>query len=249
MGRNGIMVLTAFVFLHTLWFAMRERPLFPLDFAAACYALGALFGLLSLRAHQVNHILGPHNRPLELYAGRFRFLSEWRRISSRRFFALLVLWLCAVLMRVLSSGACAESWEDQLPMLVSFSFSGAVIMALAYCQVNVCCGLELAVNSFCLRLYTDPDINRGVVEWNVLQALLRRAGDTVDSCFLAVSTSVFAALLFAGAEVFHGPLRRTPHPRQCTVLHCSSVLFLVGLVLFTIFHAVAVTEKCLRCPR
>merc|ERR1719210_1173034 len=99
-------------------------------------------------------------------------------------------------------------------------------------------------------LHEDFDVQRGITEWNVLQAILRRSAQTIDSCFLTMNTTVLATLLLTGVEVLHGKRSSLQPDRNdcCTYLKYGWALPQMFVVLYTVFRAATVTEKCSRVP-
>jgi len=119
---------------------------------------------------------------------------------------------------------------------------------LLYTKLHIILGLEFALDAFCLRFIENGDLPRCVVDWNVVQAILRRSAHTMEACFLGMQTSALMALLVASAEAW-----RRAHDMclaQWAMFLFEQIPFLLmsssALVLF--FKAAAVTEKCYRVP-
>jgi len=136
--------------------------------------------------------------------------------------------------------------------LVIYAYLQGLFGALMYCQLHISCALEIAVDMYCVRFFDDRYLPSGIMEWNVLQAMLRRSARTVEMCFLALNTAVLGLLMLTGVQVVDSGLEVVLDPRepggQIAALWCAWVLPPVGLVFFTVFSAAAVTEKCNRVP-
>jgi len=258
--RNFAFLAVVWLLVQSVIFAVQDSNLLHVHLSTTCYALGGFLGMVSLRVHKLHDLLGPDHRPLERYASNFDFLNEWRWASGWRFVAVILFWACMVSSRVVGArdrdcealglgGGAASPLE-----LVTFSLISGLLAALAFCQLHVCCGLELAIDKFCLRLHyggTLEALDRGVSEWNVLQAILRRSAHTIDSCFLTLNTAVLATLLLMGMEVLQGAgqaMSLEGPGSRCSALWCGWAFAPVALVLYTVFRAAAVTEKCSRVP-
>merc|ERR1712232_868274 len=114
------------------------------------------------------------------------------------------------------------------------------------CHLHVCCCLELSIDHYCIRFFEAADWGKGLDEWNVLQALLRRSAHTVEGCFLSVSTGVLCVLLLSGAELYN--VRIGPNFGLTTALWAGWVLPPTALVFYAVFRSASITEKCNRVP-
>lgn len=260
--RNFVLLLVCAMFLHSMVQAVQtvnEAHLLNMHLSAACYALGGLVGALSLRTQNIQNLIGPEKKPLETYAKNFGFIHEWQRVSLRRFAVMSTLWLCNVLVRILAAvdTGCNSGWGGStnrwvvIADLCSFVFISGLLAALTYCHLHVCSGLEMAVDNFCVRFFTELDVARGITEWNVYQAILRRSAHTIETSFLALNTSMVATLVLAGIEALQVTSTSVP-PKEtmwiCRLIRFGAVLPPIALVLYTVFRAAAVTEKCSRVP-
>mmetsp|Transcript_7678 Transcript_7678/g.19022 ORF Transcript_7678/g.19022 Transcript_7678/m.19022 type:complete len:188 (-) Transcript_7678:100-663(-) len=116
-------------------------------------------------------------------------------------------------------------------------------MALTYCQVHVCVGLELMVDTFCVNFVQSANFQKGVVQWNTMQAVMRRAAETIDLSFLLVQTSTFTATVLIGIGAMLG-FRSS----EDVFRSMPSSLVMAAVMLVGQYRAAAVTEKCLRVP-
>jgi hypothetical protein len=240
---------------HALAVAVQEADGVYAHLSCIFYAIGSISALSFLRMQHIENILGPHNRLLDNYASNFDFLDEWHTASTWRFFAVAVLWLSMVTSRIaiLSGAGCpAAVGGSNTDVLreIGFIFVSTQMAALTFCILHVCCGLGMSVDKFCYRFFEEMDIGKAIDEWNILQAILRRAAATLDDCFLALSTSVMATLLLTGMGLFQGAgsLHDAEMNVQCAVIWCGWLWPPVIMVLFVMFRLASVTEKCCRVP-
>eukprot|EP00928_Gymnodinium_smaydae_P055774 TRINITY_DN39257_c0_g1_i1.p1 TRINITY_DN39257_c0_g1~~TRINITY_DN39257_c0_g1_i1.p1 ORF type:complete len:462 (+),score=33.52 TRINITY_DN39257_c0_g1_i1:203-1387(+) len=223
-----------------------------LRLSGACYMLGCVFGYFFLQREGICHLLGPWGTPLERYAAAHGFLEEWLHNSRRMFLITCLSWACvvAVIISIILSDDDSESvWfasaESKALTCLSVALGSGFLVALTYCQLHVFCCLELMVDKFCIGFFEDPDLNDAIQNWNVMQAILRRAANTVDTCVLATQTSVFATLALTSTELFVG--EGAPAGKYALLW---ALLCLLGVVLafLSLFRAAIVSEKCSRVP-
>lgn len=261
---NCVFVVLLGLFAHSICLAFLELQALYVHLSTAFYTFGGLCGVLSLRLKEIDTVLGPTNRPLDSYARNYGFVREWHAVSMWRFFACGALFMTMVLSRIaaFSSGGCpgalggmsnpdGEPTSTDVQSLVAFILISGLIAAITYCHLHVCCWMELSVDKFCFRFFQDKDITSGIGEWNILQAILRRAADKLDSCFLAAGTSVLLQVLLTGMELMQGDtgaLNQADVPAHCQLLWCGWIMPPVLMLLMVFFRAAAVTEKCSRVP-
>jgi len=250
--KNFALAVVSCLLVHSMVLSMQESSMMYVHMLTTCYALGGLVGVASLQWHAVAQ-LAAVTRLLDQYAEDFNFMDEWREVSLSRFSIVAMLWALMVICRVASAldNACESLGEVGALELVSFSVISGLLAVLSFCQLHVCCVLELVVDKFVVRLTDSLDLHRGIMDWNIVQALLRRAAHTIDSCFLALNTAVLAALLLTGVELLqpdNSMHLAGPDGTRCGALWFGWAFTPVVLVLFTVFQAAAVTEKCSRVP-
>lgn len=247
--RCVVLVTIAGLLSYSIAVAVLEEQHLYLHLSASCIVLGGLLGLVFLWTRRVQDLFGPKNKPLVLYTDQCDAMEKWRVISSFRGVVVVAFLVFSVACRSLSDVSCSRASASPLSLLV-FAWGSTLLAALVYCHLHVCCGLELAIDSFCTRFFREPDPSRGIVEWNTLQAMLRRGAHTVEACFLAVSTSVLAVVMLTGVEIVNmGSLSSLSRlGGKCEVLWAGWVSPLVALTLYAIFKAAAITEKCSRVP-
>merc|ERR1712154_615481 len=101
-------------------------------------------GLGVLGGQKLHELLGPQSRPLVKYAHRHDFLERWQKISLRRFYGVVLMWLCSITFKYLdwTSGECVCAQELPEQIGISIVLDGVLAM-LVMCQLHVCTALEL----------------------------------------------------------------------------------------------------------
>lgn len=259
-----VLLSTAALLAHSLVQAALDREHMHLWLITSCYALSALLGLLHVGRQGIHELLGPHKRPLEAHAFVAGFRDRWRLASLKRCLVAVAAWACTVLAAALLLanpdcdvlGAASASGLGEggiLWSLVPFAAASGLSTALVYLILHVCSGLELVVDNFCVVVLDHQDFARGVGEWNLVQALLRRSARSIDGCFLAQGTAVLSAMLLAALAILQlfsarkGAMSAAETVRLILVWIGPS-LAPVLLLLYSVFRAAALTEKCLRVP-
>jgi len=245
---NGVFVLMfCFLTLAHFVYTLVARGVDILSLACACYALGGGLGLCALRQMSIRDVL---EQLLEPHAIKHGFQEAWVMSSLRQVVLVSLFWMGAVVTLVLSfvfwptaEGEETEGLNNRVPVTLCFIFASGVVAALTYCQLHVCAGLELMVDTFCTEFFEHADFAHGVAQWNLVQAIMRRSAQAVDLCFLSVQTSVLTATLLIGMQSLLGPGSRE------RAFHClPSSLFMVAFMQYGQYRAAAVTERCSRAP-
>lgn len=215
-----------------------------------CLLLGALLGLVFLWAQHIADLLGPYNRPLGMHAIARGFDGKWAIASIWRLVVVVGLWAATMACRIYADTGVISTKRPLSPVsLVTFGVANAVLAALIYCHLHVCCGFGLAVDWYCERFFRGCDSSRAISEWNILQALLRRAAHTIENCVLTLGASILSVLLLTGLEF--QKMSNSSSPLQtagltCKVSWASWVLPPTALMFFAVFEGAAITEKCSR---
>mmetsp|Transcript_163942 Transcript_163942/g.525779 ORF Transcript_163942/g.525779 Transcript_163942/m.525779 type:complete len:1060 (-) Transcript_163942:19-3198(-) len=253
-----LLLLFGAMFAYTLVQAIRVSGSLYNYLSTACFSLGALLGIVFLRSQRIQDLLGPRRMPLEMYATAFGFYHNWHIVSRNRLAVVTAMYITSAIAKV--AGVLYVYFDESIKgfvsedpvMLVFFLMSSAMLFALIFCMLHVCSCLEMAIDQYCIRFFEAADLSKGIAEWNVLQALLRRAAHTVEVCFLAVSTGVLAVLLLTGVEMFNLSSRDYGEGVMASGitlgLWAMWVLPPTGLVFYAVFRAAAITEKCNRVP-
>eukprot|EP00928_Gymnodinium_smaydae_P065476 TRINITY_DN48618_c0_g1_i1.p1 TRINITY_DN48618_c0_g1~~TRINITY_DN48618_c0_g1_i1.p1 ORF type:complete len:722 (-),score=74.63 TRINITY_DN48618_c0_g1_i1:151-2316(-) len=257
-GRIAPMLLLAllvyFVYASTLQLTFLYSRL-----SWASYTLGSLLGLTALRFDNIDALIGSGNAALDRYAKSQGFFNEWLRVSTKLFVIIAGIWALTISSwglvlwfmddgRYHDDAACESTLACFVPRLLSFltlALGSSLFAAITYCQLHVCCCLEIMVDKFCIRFFEKPDLEAAVLEWNVLQALLRRSANSVDMCLVCTQTAVLFALALSSAEYFAGD--GVPSGSLGTLWILSQIPGVI-LAFLALFRSAAVTEKCIRMP-
>jgi len=117
--------------------------------------------------------------------------------------------------------------------------------------------LEIMVDQFCIKFFEDPEVARGLVEWNLVQAILRRVATALDTCFLATQAMAQVAFVVSAtytvmADRLHNTSQMVDYSQDCHIGHRAVALLPSVLLAFgawtLFFFGAAVTEKCSRVP-
>lgn len=182
------------------------------------------------------------------YAFLCGFSHDWKEISTRRFkevVALLVLMLSCRWLVHLSEGL-QHGWEPSL----TFSIMAVGFAAIAYTQLHLVAGLELAIDSFSINFFRDMDCGRALDEWNVLQATLRQTSTKLSVSMLILGICCGASMLFLVEIAFLADETRFI-PQDLNngfplLLFTAWVFPPVLLFLYVLMRAAGVTEKASR---
>mmetsp|Transcript_20272 Transcript_20272/g.58790 ORF Transcript_20272/g.58790 Transcript_20272/m.58790 type:complete len:917 (+) Transcript_20272:33-2783(+) len=224
----------------------------------ACIGFGGFGGMVFLKLRHINNLLGPYKRPLELYAANFAFLSGWRIISVKHLSLVMGLWCLSTLSHMIMNLhlECPQAGASSLRSCgINCAVVGIVCMVF-YCKLHICGGMELAIDYYCMRVFDNRVLVKGIVEWNVLQALLRRAAHTVEASFFSVSTGILGVVILTFLkilEMFGGGASGgfnglTTNEALCLTFWPGWLVPPGALVFYFVFSAAAITEKCNRVP-
>eukprot|EP00913_Durusdinium_trenchii_P008597 g8072.t1 len=167
------------------------------------YFFGSVIATLSLRQGGITSLLGPVDHRLDLYAEESGFMADWQKLSLWRLGEVTGLYVFIVSCRLIASfvtdnvsygKAIAGGALDILPGL-SFSLMILRLVMVCFCQLHICCGLELAIDTFGLRLFRDMDMERAIEEWNLVQATLRQCSGHSVSSITIMGICCFACLM------------------------------------------------------
>ena len=116
-------------------------------------------------------------------------------------------------------------------------------MAVAYLELHVLSGLELAIDSFSVNFFRVMDVKEAMAEWNVLQAMLRHISAKLSRSLLPLGCACGASILYLIQLSFVRPDVEGGFGFILQNLWClpPNVFFL-----YTLMRAAAVTEKASR---
>ena len=143
----------------------------------------------------VDDFLSDNEHGLDLYARNAGFLSEWRRTSQHRLLEALSCLALMWFLRCLVYAQIAVSVHNLLLSLV-FCLTSFGFMAVAYLELHVLCGLELAIDSFSVHFFRAMDVKQALAEWNVLQAMLRHMSTKLSKPLLPLGCACGASVLY-----------------------------------------------------
>jgi len=217
-----------------------------------CYMAGGVIASLSLRRAGITSLLGPKDRRLDDYAEESGFLADWHNVSLVRLCEVAGLYLGMVTCRIIASIVTTDVRYGQataggaLNILPGLAFSLMVlrVAAVCFCQLHICCGLELAIDSFGLRLFRDMDMEKALEDWNLVQATLRQASGKISSSLSFLGIACFGSLLFLAEQLLNEP--ELLQNLLQTALWMSWLYPPILLFAYTMMRAAAVTEKASR---
>jgi hypothetical protein len=205
-------------------------------------AAGSLIGLLLVGAPFGSKTLSECIQLLLAMSAADEMQSKLGKRMRRELVGLVLIWGAAMTWRVLDSALSPHdlfSWK--VLHILSFALVSGVLLSLALTMICVCHGLAIMIDNFCIHISESRtcsgQITIAVQEWNVLQAVLRKASSSIEHCFFTLQTAAWFAVLFGYIDVAHG---------------WDSLVVPGGLVLLglsRIFYcAAAITDKCAQVP-
>eukprot|EP00927_Polykrikos_kofoidii_P044035 TRINITY_DN38121_c0_g1_i1.p1 TRINITY_DN38121_c0_g1~~TRINITY_DN38121_c0_g1_i1.p1 ORF type:complete len:828 (-),score=113.71 TRINITY_DN38121_c0_g1_i1:145-2589(-) len=216
--------------------------------AEVCFAAGTYVAFVALRLNNMSSLIGPSGR-LDIYAKKYLFVESWMSSSLRNGLVVL-LFLASFYATPLVGTHFGTRTVNSTNVLVEVAYvvHSAFFAALAYCLLHLSCGLELMVDRFCTRFFDDPVFTTGIQMWNVMQALLRKTARAMEVCFVALQTSAMAALILSAAQIVAHSKEGNAELASAATFQFLSWLAPTFLMLYCLFRAAVVTEKCLRVP-
>jgi len=231
------------------WLLVADKVDTIMTSTVLCYLVGVIAATWSLRRANIQELLGSSEGSMEQYAFVCGFSQDWRKISRRRFeevLAFLVLILGCRWLVHLSEGL-QHGFEPSL----TFSIMAVGFAAVAYAQLHIVAGLELAIDSFSINFFRDVDCGRALEEWNVLQATLRQISTKLSGSMLVLGISCGASMLFLVEIAFLQSDENRFSPEDLNggfplLLFTAWVFPPVLLFLYVLMRAAGVTEKASR---
>mmetsp|Transcript_20140 Transcript_20140/g.47614 ORF Transcript_20140/g.47614 Transcript_20140/m.47614 type:complete len:738 (-) Transcript_20140:111-2324(-) len=254
---SGFSILVpSFVSAGTVALNIMAGDDFRLNTSILCYVVGGLLATLSLRRAGITALLGPVERRFDEYAEEMGFLQDWRKVSLRRFCEVTAMYVFMVSCRVLASvitkdvtygSAVGGGLATAFPGF-TFSLIALTLSLICYCQLHVCCGLELAIDSFGLRLFRDMNMEKALEEWNLVQATLRQVSGKISGSLFILGATCFATLMFLAEQLLNNAdlLRNLSTNLVDTCLWLGWLYPPILLFVYSMFRAAAVSEKASR---
>mmetsp|Transcript_48612 Transcript_48612/g.114082 ORF Transcript_48612/g.114082 Transcript_48612/m.114082 type:complete len:752 (+) Transcript_48612:37-2292(+) len=254
---SGFSILVpSFVSVGTVALNIIAGDDFRLNTSILCYVVGGLLATLSLRRAGITALLGPVERRFDEYAEEMGFLQDWRKVSLRRFCEVTAMYVFMVSCRVLASvitkevtygSAVGGGLATAFPGF-TFSLIALTLSLICYCQLHVCCGLELAIDSFGLRLFRDMNMEKALEEWNLVQATLRQTSGKISGSLFILGATSFATLMFLAEQLLNNAdlLRNLSTNLVDTCLWLGWLYPPILLFVYSMFRAAAVSEKASR---
>eukprot|EP00929_Paragymnodinium_shiwhaense_P079858 TRINITY_DN41627_c0_g1_i1.p1 TRINITY_DN41627_c0_g1~~TRINITY_DN41627_c0_g1_i1.p1 ORF type:complete len:835 (+),score=123.40 TRINITY_DN41627_c0_g1_i1:86-2590(+) len=247
-----LMVISLCCSLWSLRLVVLEPDASYVHLTTAFYLMGGFLLLVCFRANDLDTLLGPTSTLLVDYAAKYTFQGYWTRDSARHLLSSCILWLLLLTTRMVpphlpGMQTCLEPSQVLSPFAtLAFIFGSGVFAAAVYCQAHVCCCLEHVIDNFCLQFFqcAEPNYTRGVLEWNTLQALLRRAAMTIDNCFVIVQTATLLLTMLALARTVFGE----SESQLCGAFMGMSTIPPLLLSMYLFYRAAIVSDKCSRVP-
>lgn len=170
---------------------------------------------------------------------------QWAKRALFDFVFVLAAWIFAITERLRKSGAFMSAVRGEIGafdvlQFAAWATTSAQLLGLAF-ACNYICGAQIGViDVFCQGMMERTPIIMAVHEWNLLQAVLRRASKTLELILLALQAVTLATVLLAALDVTQGGR---------SLVDIVPVAFLMSYVTQAFFRAAAVTDKCARVPQ
>eukprot|EP00435_Cladocopium_sp_Y103_P072483 s363_g40.t1 len=232
--------------------------------------LGGVLSIGNLRWVGLGNLLGPAEHSLDDFAAESGFMEDWQRVSRKRSVEVACVLFFTVLCRLGSNlffpselhyGRSITGRSSDILMDVVFLDVVFRCAAVTFCQLHICSGLELsietwhsggregdlcrvAVDSFCLKFFKEMDIEEAIQEWNMVQANLRKVSNQCSGSFFLTAAACFASMLLFAERILHDPTSMQDW-RQTALwlgwLYPPTLFFFYAML-----RAAAVTEKASR---
>lgn len=208
-------------------------------------AASAVIGLALLGTLRGGEALSDTVVVLQAYAQQQGLQEQWHSRLLRDGGCILLLWFLVV------AASSVGAWRDaawsppsvQAHLhILAVTASRSVLMSVAFCLVYVSRALTVMVDLFCCRVVDCPDIAEVVHDWNVLQAVLRKASITIERCFVALQVGAALSVLTLVLDLLALDSRWDALPTLV-----PGLLTIFG-ILQHFFQAALVTDKCVRIP-
>jgi hypothetical protein len=211
------------------------------------FALCVLAGLVCLRKH-CGLSFGVGARALHHYAFQHGFLKAWMYGSLRKFLIISVAWLLSVIGHAAPFLFTSDTRDSLISTMVTFALVAGFFSMQIYFVLHICCFLELMVDAFCVRLFTEGSFSKGIYAWNAVQAILRRSAGVVEVCFFILQASIVMGLGLISAEIIMAEWDGDTELSLIGIVRFLGWLPMAFLMLYCLFKAAEVTGKCRKLP-
>eukprot|EP00747_Dinoflagellata_sp_TGD_P140622 gnl/TRDRNA2_/TRDRNA2_176030_c0_seq1.p1 gnl/TRDRNA2_/TRDRNA2_176030_c0~~gnl/TRDRNA2_/TRDRNA2_176030_c0_seq1.p1 ORF type:complete len:488 (+),score=50.90 gnl/TRDRNA2_/TRDRNA2_176030_c0_seq1:3-1466(+) len=221
-------------------------------------ALGSFLGLLVVRTGRIQNLMIGYAGPLETYSNRHGITDMWANAALKRCMVVVAVWLCSIVLH-LCSFVLVEVDAPGIPQghlakatyFLCFFLVSGIFVALVSCQLFVFSMLGIMIDHFCTQKFVDLPVSHAIADWNIIQAILRRATGAFDSCFLVTQTTALAVLLVSAVQLVQAPWVR--HEIDLGHFHVLAAILLPPVLLALgagglFYTAATITEKCSRVP-
>jgi hypothetical protein len=242
-----VILLLLLLCVNTNVDAMLKKRFGYSDVADAVFAWCVLAGLIFLRKH-CDLSFGPRARSLTLYATKHGFFTAWMSGSLRKFVIIWFTWILSIIFHSVPLLLTSDTRHSQTLNALTFSVVSAFFSMQMYFILHISCCLELMIDAFCVRFFFEGNYSQGISEWNAVQAILRRTACVIEVCFIFLQASVVMALALTSTEMARAHWIGDEGLSRIALLRFLGWLPFAFLMLYCLFKAAGVTEKCRRAP-
>lgn len=211
------------------------RPLYQLS--SLVFALSSLMGLIVIRAVPKGKLLGSSKALLVACARQQGVVDTWSRRSRTQSVFMAFLWVCSLFAHTM--GVRSAGWQGVVSVF-AFFVTSSIFVALTCTILHVNCCLTLLIDAYCSHFPECPNVDCSVREWNILQAVLRKASGAVEKGFVVLQTTALVTSLLAIVDLLFDD--------DSQFWNLLSVALLGFGEARLIFKSAEVTEKCTRLP-
>jgi len=203
--------------------------------ADVTFSMGAVCGLLSLQTYVGSKTLLTLRTLLASYAQKEDFTNTWMLHAQRDLIQSLAAWSCAVAARLAAEGFTLHAFACILCQTIIVGLTACILL-----QIRC---LTVMVDTFCVKVVRCSIVEEMVFEWNVLQAALRKASVSLETCIFVLQSVAMMSIVVGCFEAVQDTL--SDHRQYYSL--CSWGFIAVD-VYRIIFRTGSVTDKCTRVP-
>lgn len=238
-----------------------EPRLFYEHMSLLALSVGTAIGLVSIR--KVDVLIGPDFDLFRKYAKRNKIIRKVARAASRNMAVVSLAWPTCLVLYVVEEVFWQR--EDSLRvgnrgLAMSYAFSTIFVSgfftAELLCLIYLLTALEIMINQFVAKFFMTLEFKSAIRHWNHIHCLLRRTARSVDTAFLAITTSVSIALILhiircvelrsqVSTDNFFD-IFVDSSPVDFLAMLRTVVLF--GYSIYSLAKAAHITELCKRLP-